>query len=132
MAMGGVLTQATHFIGGEAGAEAVIPLQRPSALLAIGAALANALAAAPTMAPARPVIPIVSPVRVALTQIEKARVPRPESSRVPATFNAPITIHATPGMNLQDIARAVRREMKEGLEDYERHGQARRRGGNHD
>src|ERR1035441_5936972 len=62
MAMGGLLTRATHFIGGEAGTEAVIPLQRPSALLAIGAALANALAAAPTMTPARP----VTPIRVAL------------------------------------------------------------------
>jgi hypothetical protein len=150
MAMGGVLTQATHFIGGEAGAEAVIPLQRPSALLAIGAALASALAAAmpppspvhaamanvlataTTMAPARPVTPIVSPVRAALTQIEKSRAPRPEASREPAamtnTFTATFNIHGAPGQSPREIGEIVERRLERFVDD----ALARRRGGNHD
>jgi hypothetical protein len=149
MAMGGVLTQATHFIGGEAGAEAVIPLQRPSALLAIGAALASALAAAmpppspvhaamanvlsaaPTMTPGRPAMPIASPVRVALTQIEQARVTRPEANREPPmtnTFTATFNIHGAPGQSPREIGEIVERRLERFVDD----AFARRRGGNHD
>jgi hypothetical protein len=120
--MGGVVTQATHAVIGEAGAEAVIPLQRPSALLAIGAALANALAAAPTMTPARP-------VRVALMQIEKARpnVIR-EAAPMTNTFTATFNIHGAPGQSPREIGEIVERRLERFVDD----ALARRRGGNHD
>ena len=127
MAMGGLLTRATHFIGGEDGTEAVIPLQRPAAMLAIGAALAGALGG--VMPPLRS--PVASPVRVALAQIEKARAPRPEAAGDiggNVTVNNSIQIHAAPGMDARQVGDICAQRIDQTIRD----AQSKRRGAKHD
>jgi hypothetical protein len=127
MAMGGLLTRATHFIGGEAGAEAVIPLQRPAAMLAIGAALASALGG--VMPPLRS--PVASPVRVALMQMEKARAPRSEAAGDiggNVTVTNSIHIHAAPGMDARQVGDICAQRIDQTIRD----AQSKRRGGKHD
>jgi hypothetical protein len=129
MAMGGLLTRATHFIGGEAGTEAVIPLQRPSALLAIGAALASALGGA--MPPLRSPAMSPSPVRVALMQMERARAPRAEAAGdigSNVTVHNSITIHPAPGMDERKIGDICAQRIDQTIRD----AQSKRRGGKHD
>jgi hypothetical protein len=127
MAMGGLLTRATHFIGGEAGTEAVIPLQRPAAMLAIGAALASALGGAMPPLPR----PAVSPVRVALMQMERARAPRAEASGDiggNVTVTNSIQIHAAPGMDARQVGDICAQRIDQTIRD----AQSKRRGAKHD
>ncbi len=149
MATGGLLTRETILIGGEAGREAVIPLQRPAAMLAIGTALATALlSVAPTARPPAPTeiirslggpgprtsslppSPGTSPVVAAIAQIQQAQSDSHQAPReMPVLqLNAPITVNPSPGMDERKIAREVRIQ----LEDFVRAHEARRRGGQHD